>query len=104
VPSRRVKANIVESVSPLLSRNYKVSAIVGVTTVVATSLRAILDFGAGPNLMREEVLTEDWELYRIADAPAYKIVGAGGRHLNQKGFVTLFVHLGNLRTKARLLS
>jgi hypothetical protein len=64
-------------------------------------LRAILDTSAGPNLIREEVLTEYWERYRIADAPAYKIVGAGGRRLNQKGFVTLFVKLGILRTKAR---
>jgi hypothetical protein len=103
VPSRRVKANVVESVFPLLSRNYKVSATVGVTTVVATPLRAILDTGAGPNLIREEMLTEDWERYRIADAPTYKIVGAGGRRLNQKGFVTLFVQLGNLRTKARFV-
>ena len=102
-PSRRVKYNVVESVFPLLSRNYKVSATVGVTTVVATPLRAILDTGAGPNLIREEMLTEDWERYRIADAPTYKIVGAGGRRLNQKGFVTLCVQLGNLRTKARFV-
>jgi hypothetical protein len=35
------------------------------------------------------VLTEDSECYRIADVPAYKIFGAGGRFLNSKGFVTL---------------
>ena len=103
MPSRRVKTNVVESVFPLLSRNYKVSPTVGVTTVVATPLRAILDTGAGPNLIREEMLTEDWERYRVADAPTYKIVGAGGRRLNQKGFVTLCVQLGNLRTKARFV-
>jgi hypothetical protein len=104
VPARRVKANVVESVFPLLSRNYKVSATVDVTPVVATPLRAILDTGAGTNLIREEALKEDWERYRIADAPAFKIVGAGERRLNQKVFVTLFVQLGNFRTKARFFS
>jgi hypothetical protein len=66
-------------------------------------LRAILDTGAGPNLIREDMLTEGWERYRIAEVPAYKIVGAGGRRLNQKGFVTIFVQLGNLLTKVRFV-
>jgi hypothetical protein len=66
-------------------------------------LRAILDNGAGPNLIPEEVLTENWERCRIADTPAYKIVGAGGHRLNQKCFVTLFVKFGNLRMKARFV-
>jgi hypothetical protein len=84
-------------------RSYKFSATLGVITVVATPLRAILDSGAGPYLIREDMVTDDWERYSISDAPVYKIFGAGGRRLNQKGLVTLFVQLGNLGTRARFV-
>jgi hypothetical protein len=90
-------------VFPLLSRSYKFSATLGAITVVATPLRAILDTGAVPYLIREDMLTDDWEHYRIADAPVYKIFGAGGHRLNQKGLVTLVVQLWNLGTKARFI-
>jgi Retroviral aspartyl protease len=93
----------IESVFPLVSRNYKVPATVGVTTVAATPVRDILDTGAGHNLIREEVLPEDWERYRVANALVFNVVGAGGRHLRQKGVVTLVVQLDNLRTHARFL-
>jgi hypothetical protein len=92
-----------ESVFPLKSRNYKVSATVGVTTVVAKPVRAILDTGAGPNLVREDILPENWERYRVPDEPAFNIVGAGGRRLRQRGTITLFLELGGLRVKAQFL-
>jgi Retroviral aspartyl protease len=92
-----------ESVFPLATRNYKISATVGGTTVISTPLRAILDTGAGPNLIREELLPEDWSRYCVADAPFYNIVGAGGKQLRQKGVITLFVQVGNLRMQARFI-
>jgi hypothetical protein len=55
----------------LASRNYKVSATVGVSTVVATTVYAILDTGDGLNLVREDDLPEDWLRYRIAGDPTY---------------------------------
>jgi Retroviral aspartyl protease len=105
VRPHRVKLKNVptESVFPLVSRNYKVSATVGVNTVAATTVRAIVDTGAGPNLIREEVLPEDWERYRVSNAPVFNVVAAGGRRLRQKGVVTLVVQLVNLRTHARFL-
>jgi Retroviral aspartyl protease len=93
-----------ESAFPVATRNYKISATVGVTTVISTPLRAILDTGAGPNLIREEVLPEDWSRYRVADAPFYNIVGACGKRLRQKGVITLFVQVGNLLTQARFIA
>ena len=56
----------------MVSRNYKVSATVGVSTVVATPVFAILDTGAGPNLVREDVLPEDWLRYRVAGDTTYQ--------------------------------
>ena len=65
--------------------------------------RAILDTGAGPNLVRSNLLPDDWERFRVHTTPSIPIVGAGGRRLRQKGTVTLFVELGKLRVKAQFL-
>jgi hypothetical protein len=51
----------VEVVCPLATRNYKVSATVGVSATMLTPVSAILDTGAGPTLIRETVLPEDLE-------------------------------------------
>jgi Retroviral aspartyl protease len=88
-----------EVVSPLRSRNYKVSATVGVSTVVATPVRVILDTGAGPNLVRAEILPTDWEKYRVAGAQTLQIVGAGGRRLKQSGAILLHLEICGLKTR-----
>jgi Retroviral aspartyl protease len=88
---------------PVKSRNYKVSASVGVTTAVLSPVRAILDTGAGPNMIRATVLPEDWERYRVFGAPTLNIVGAGGRRLRQSGTTTLHVEIGGIKFRARFL-
>jgi hypothetical protein len=65
-----------EQVCLMVSRNYKVSAAVGVYTVVATPVYAILDTGAGQNLIREDVLPEDWLRYRTVEETIYQVIGA----------------------------
>ena len=92
-----------ETVYSLTTRNYKVSATVGVTTVVQTPVRAILDTGAGPNLVREAVLPEDWQCRRLTGEPECRIVGAGGRKLRQKGIIILLVQVGQLRLKTKFI-
>jgi hypothetical protein len=64
-PKVKYKTVSTEVVCPLFSRNYKVSATVGVNTVIMAPVRAILDTGWGPNLIRAEILPEDWELSRL---------------------------------------
>jgi hypothetical protein len=87
----------------MASRNYKVSATVCVSTAVATHVYAILDRGAGPNLVQEDVLPEDWLRYRVAGDATYQVIGANGRSLPQRGVVTLWVQLGRLRAQARFI-
>jgi Retroviral aspartyl protease len=65
--------------------------------------RAILDTGAGPKLIREEILPEDWERSRLSGTPAYQIIGAGGRPLRQRGVITMQVQLGTLRVQSRFV-
>jgi hypothetical protein len=100
--SRPVKKVLlqVEVGFPLATRNYKVSATVGVSSTVLTPVSAILYTGAGPNLIRETVLPEDWERYRIPGLPAFHIVGAGGRRLLQNGNIALTVQFGTLKVQA----
>ena len=57
-PRVKVQSHV-QTVYPLLTRNYKISATVGVTTVVAKPVKAILDTGAGPNIVRPDFLPED---------------------------------------------
>jgi hypothetical protein len=63
--SRPVKKGLlqVEVVCPLAARNYKISVTIGVSATMLTPVSAILDTGAGPNMIRETVLPEDWERF-----------------------------------------
>jgi hypothetical protein len=103
--SRPVKKALleVEAVCSLATHNYKISATVGVSATVLTPVSAILDTGAGPNLIREKVLPEDWERYRIPGPPEFYIVGAGGRRLLQKGNITFTVQVGTIKVQARFI-
>jgi hypothetical protein len=61
-PHFMIKVGVVHTESGFLlaTRNYKISSTVGVMTVITTPLRAIPDTGAGPSLISEKVLPEDW--------------------------------------------
>jgi hypothetical protein len=100
-PSLRVKVGAFSTVTVLLlqSRNYQVSAVLGVSTRLSTPVRC----GAGPNLVRLGILPDVWETYRVRDAPKSTIIGAGGRRLRKCGTVTLCVELGKLRAHAQFV-
>jgi transposase InsO family protein len=104
-PSSRVKVCVFPTVTvlPLQSRNYQVSAVLGVSTQLSTPVRCILDTGAGPNIIRLSVLPDIWERYRVREAKRPTIIGAGGRRLRQCGTVALQVELGKLRTSAQFI-
>jgi gag-polyprotein putative aspartyl protease len=93
----------VETVYSLTTRNFKVSATVGVTTVVQTPVPAILDTGAGPSLVREAVLPEDWQCRRLTGEPECHIVGAGGRKIRQKEVIILHVEVGQRLLKTKFI-
>jgi hypothetical protein len=102
-PRARTTLRDAHPVCFLRGRNYRVSATVGVSTVVTTPVLAILDTGAGPNLVREDVLPEDWERHRLKTEPDYHVVSAGGNPMPQRGVVTLCVQLGSLKTRSNFI-
>jgi hypothetical protein len=92
-----------ETIFSLKSRNYKVSATVGVFTAVLSPVHAILDTGAVLNMMPASILPDDWERNRVLGEPTLNIVVAGGRRLRQKGTVKVIVEIGRLQIKSPFL-
>jgi hypothetical protein len=83
------------------SRNYKFTVSVGVSNSVLVPVLAVLDTGAGPNLIREDVLPPNWETLRLRGVPIPKVMNASGRLLHSKGVIVLIVQVGHLRTRVR---
>jgi hypothetical protein len=71
--------------------------------VVATPVYAILDTGAGPNLVRGDVLPEDWMRYLTTEEPHFRVVGASARPLPKQGVLTLCVQLGKVKAHAKFI-
>jgi Retroviral aspartyl protease len=86
----------------LKSANYRVSIAAGLTTRVMTPIVAVLDTGAGPNLIRESVLPDGWEKYRVHTSWNRRIVDANGKALKFRGVVELALQLGELVVRTRL--
>jgi hypothetical protein len=70
---------------------------------MVTPMRCIFDTGARPNVLHLRVLPDNWEIYRIADARPVNRMGAGGRCLQQRGTVSIYVEIGRIRVNAPFL-
>jgi hypothetical protein len=83
------------------SPNYKLNVSLGVSNSVLVPVLAVLDMGAGPNIILEDVLTPNWETLRLRGVPIPKLMNASGRLLHSKGAIFLIVQVGHLRTRVR---
>ena len=74
-------------VSLMRTDHFKVMCLVGTTRKLMQTVLAILDTGAGPNLVRESLLPED--LHSVASQQdAYPVIlDANGRKLSIEGVV-----------------
>jgi hypothetical protein len=90
-----------ESVHLFQSRNYKFRASVGISRAVLFPVRDALDTGAGPNLVREDILPRDWEWWRVPNLPLTRINNASGKHIIAKGFIDLHIQLGTTVHRVR---
>ena len=64
---------------------------------------AVIDTGAGPNLVRESLLPRDWRRYATGDTGIPAIRDANNRTLKVEGAVRLYVDVGGLRARVRFL-
>jgi hypothetical protein len=64
-------------------------------------LQAVLDTGAGINLVRDDVLPAYWENMLLPDVAFPRITNASGRRIPARGVLILCVQVGNLLKRVR---
>jgi hypothetical protein len=83
------------------SHNYKSCVSLCLNPRVVTPVRAFLDTGAGPNLVREDVLPRKWERALIPGLFLHRFNNASGRRMPVKGVVSLVTQVGKLVRRVR---
>ena len=61
----------------------------------------MLDTGAGINLVRDDVLPENWERMLLPGVALPRITNASGRRMPARGVIILYVQVGNLVKRVR---
>lgn len=83
--------------------HYKLMPLIGVSKRVMRIVEAVLDTGAGPNLVRESILPRDWLRYRTEETNIPPIRDANDRKLRIEGVVRLYVDIGGQSLRLRFL-
>ena len=83
------------------SHNYKVCVSIGASAAVLYPLRAVLDTGAGINLVREDVLPAGWEKMLLPNVVLPRITNASGRRMAARGVIILHLQVGYLLKRVR---
>ena len=89
------------SVTLFKSRNYKLCVSLGVSSTILSPVRAVFDTGAGPNIVRDDILPKGWERILIPSQPLPRITNASGKRMPVRGVVLLHLQVGDLRTRVR---
>jgi len=87
------------------SENYQVSVMIGADVWKMTPFTAVLDTGAGPNLIRTDALPDDWQQRDIIvpDASHRRIRNADGRVGGSIATVELFCLVGTLECRTQFI-
>jgi hypothetical protein len=92
---------MVATVTLFQNRNYKLCVSVEVSRAVLAPVKAVLDTGAVPNLVRDGILPKGWEPFLIQNQPLPRINNASGKRMPVRGLITLYVQVGDLVTRVR---
>ena len=74
--------------------NFLVAASVGLTRATTRLAETVVDTGAGPNLIREDVLPRSWMRYKRELPVSFRIIDANGKILNPEAIIPLYVRMG----------
>jgi hypothetical protein len=91
----------VGSVTLFQSRNYKLCVSLGVSSAILFPVRAVFDTGAGPNIVRADLLPPGWETLLVQNQPLPRITDASGKKMPVKGVIILYIQVGDLRIRVR---
>ena len=83
--------------------HFKVMVLLGTSRTLMHTVLAILDTGAGPNLVRESLLPKDWRDHAVKQNAYPHIRDANGRKLNVEGVVQLYLDVGGQNLGVRFL-
>ena len=83
--------------------HYKIVSLMGLSRKVMQTVEAVLDTGAGPNLIRASILPKDWVRYKTDEQDIPPIRDANDRRLKIEGVVRLYVDLGGQNLRLRFL-
>jgi hypothetical protein len=72
-----------------------------VRSAVMAPVRAVFDAGAGPNLVRDDLLPRGCESLLIPGQPLPLITNASGKRMPVKGVIVLYLQVGDLQTRVR---
>jgi hypothetical protein len=72
-----------------------------VSAAVLYPVQAVLDTGAGINLVREDVLPTGWEKMLLPNVTLPRITNASGRRMPSRGVIILHVQVGDLLKRVR---
>jgi hypothetical protein len=93
-PSREVAATVA-SVPHFKSLNYKLCVSLGVSSTVLSPVRAVFDTGAGPNIVRDDILPKGWERILIPSQPLPRNANASGKRMPVRKVVLLHLQVGD---------
>ena len=91
------------SINLLRTDHYKVTVLLGCSKMLMHAVSAVLDTGAGPNLVREDLLPADWHKYAQNVAELPRICDANNRRLKVAGVVPMYVDIGGRRLQTSFL-
>ena len=94
---------VVAPVTLFQSQNYKLCVSLGLSLRAVTPVRAVLDTGAGPNLVREDVLPMGWQKFLVPGQALPRVNNASGRRMPVKGVVALTVQVGEMVRRVRFI-
>ena len=77
--------------------------MLGCSQVKLQTVDAVLDTGAGPNLVRESLLPDDWHRYAQRTRETPRIRDANNRRLKVEGNIPLIIDMGCHRLRASFL-
>ena len=84
-------------------RSYKVSATLGYNLTHMPYTQAVLDTGAGPNLVHSRILPQGWQSKLEPYVSTTKIVDASNRTMQPIGILNLWLRLGQFQARIRFL-
>ena len=90
-------------INVLNADHYKVTVLMGCNLIQMQTVNAVLDTGAGPNLIRGSLLPNNWQRYAQRAKSLPRIRDANNRLISVEGIIPMILDMGSQRLRASFL-